>query len=60
MLTVIERARRYVQKCDAAISGQGGHDQTFHVACVLVHGFDLPEGDALTVLQEWNGACSPP
>jgi hypothetical protein len=60
MLTIIERARCYVQKCDRAISGQGGHDQTFHVACQLVHGFDLPDGDALTVLREWNASCVPP
>ena len=39
MLNVIERARRYIAKCLPAISGQGGHDATFHVACVLVHGF---------------------
>jgi len=60
MFPIIERARRYVQKMSPAVSGQGGHNQTFHVAAVLVHGFDLPEGDALTVLQEWNGSCSPP
>ncbi len=60
MLTVIERAQRYVQKCDPAVSGQGGHDRTFHVACLLVHGFDLPDIDALTVLREWNGSCVPP
>lgn len=46
MATVIERARRYVLKCDPAVSGQRGHDQTFHVACILVHGFDLSNNDA--------------
>ena len=60
MPTIIERARRYVLKCDRAVSGQGGHDRTFHVACVLVHGFDLTDADALAVLREWNGGCSPP
>ena len=57
---IIERARRYVAKCPPAISGQGGHDATFHVAAVLVHGFDLSEGDALMLMQGWNASCSPP
>lgn len=60
MITVIERAARYVQKCPGAVSGQGGHDQAFHVAAILVHGFALGEHDALTVLHEWNGSCQPP
>jgi len=60
MLTIIERARRYVQKCPGAICDQGGHNQTFHVAAVLVHGFALGENDALTLLREWNASCQPP
>ena len=60
MLTVIERARKYIAKCPSAISGQRGHDATYHVAAVLVHGFALGEPDALTLLREWNGSCVPP
>jgi len=60
MLSSIERARRYLAKCPAAVSGQGGHDATFHVAAVLVHGFALSEADALMLLREWNGSCVPP
>ena len=60
MLTIIERARRYIANCPPAISGQGGHDATFHVAAVLVHGFALSEADALMLLREWNAACVPP
>src|ERR1035437_2323891 len=60
MLTVIERARKYIAKCPSAISGQRGHDATFHVAAVLVHGFALGEPDALALLREWNGSCVPP
>ena len=59
-LPVIERARRYIAKCPPAISGQGGHDATFHVAACLVHGFALGEPDALAVLSEWNRVCVPP
>jgi hypothetical protein len=58
MVSVIERARRYIAKCAPAISGQGGHDATFHVAAVLVHGFALPENDALMLLREWNVTCA--
>lgn len=61
MLTTIERARRYVQKCNPAISGQGGHNATFHVAAVLGHRFALNDADALALLREWNAvACQPP
>ena len=56
----LERARRYVAKCMPAVSGQGGHDDTFHVACVLVNGFALNEADALTLLLEFNRRCLPP
>ena len=42
-----------------AISGQGGHNATFRVACVLVAGFGLDVGHALPVLQEWNIGCNP-
>jgi len=60
MLTLIELARRYIAKCPPAISGQRGHDATFHVASVLVHGFALSVSDALSLLAEWNGSCAPP
>ena len=59
-LPLVDRARRYIAKCPAAVSGQGGHNSTFHVAAVLVHGFALPESDALMLLREWNGSCVPP
>ena len=32
---VADRARRYVEKMPSAISGSGGHDALFPVACVL-------------------------
>lgn len=60
MINVFERARRYLAKCPPAISGQRGHDQTFHAACVLTNGFALGEGDALQLLHEWNMGCQPP
>jgi hypothetical protein len=60
MLSEIARARRYIAKCELAVSGQRGHDATFYVACLLVHGFALSEADALMLLREWNRSCVPP
>lgn len=58
--SVVERARRYVAMMPAAVSGQGGHNATFRVACVLVLGFALSESEAMAVLSEWNQGCQPP
>ncbi len=54
------RARAYVEKIPGAVSGQNGHDDTFHVACVLVLGFGLSVDDAFPILAEWNQTCRPP
>lgn len=58
--SVQERARRYLAKIPGAVSGQGGHDATFHAACILVKDFDLSVEDATPLLQEWNTTCAPP
>ncbi|MBN2291802.1 MAG: AAA family ATPase [Pirellulales bacterium] len=57
---VIKRARSYITTMPPAISGSGGHNQTFAVACVLVIGFGLEEDDALMLLREYNDRCEPP
>lgn len=59
-LPILERARRYIAKCPPAVSGQGGHNATFHVAAVLVHGFALGDRVSLMLMQEWNQCCQPP
>lgn len=60
-LNPTERAARYLAKLPPAISGAGGHDATFRAACVLLHGFALPEAEALAVLRSWNEThCAPP
>ena len=41
------------------MSGQFGHDRTFHVACVLVLGFNLAPDNAWPVFIEWNQKCEP-
>lgn len=58
---IVERARRYLAKLPPAISGQGGHDATFHAACTLVIGFGLERYQALAQLRDWNEShCQPP
>lgn len=57
---VCERARRYLAKLPAAISGQSGHNVTFHAACVLVLGFELSEQDAIGLMLDYNQRCQPP
>jgi hypothetical protein len=55
------RAAAYLQKCDPAVSGQGGHDQAFKTACKVGPGFDLPPDVALRLIREvWNPTCVPP
>lgn len=56
----MDRARKYLAKVPPAVSGQSGHNATFHAACVLVCGFSLDRAQALQVLCEWNEACQPP
>ena len=58
--SIIERARRYLAAVPPAVSGSGGHDATFHAACVLVHGFGLTVDEARPILHEWNARCLPP
>lgn len=56
----LDRARAYLAKLPPAVSGAGGHNSTFRAACHLVR-FGLADGDAMTLLREWNGThCSPP
>ncbi|MEO6574655.1 MAG: hypothetical protein ABIP89_12500 [Polyangiaceae bacterium] len=57
----IERARRYLDKCDPAIAGSNGHGQTFAVATKMVKGFSLSEDVALDLLwHHYNQRCQPP
>jgi hypothetical protein len=58
-LTLIERARAYVAKIPAAVSGSGGHDATFAVAKALVHDFGLAENAAMVLMEEYNVRCQP-
>ena len=57
---VARRARDYLATMPPAISGQGGHDQTFDAARKLIHGFGLTPEQALPLLHEYNRRCVPP
>lgn len=59
-LKLLERAKKYLEKAEPAVEGQGGDDWTFHVCCILVCRFGLTEAEAWDVVQEWNARCSPP
>ena len=60
-MEAIERAKLYLDACDPAISGQGGHNQTFKTAQALVNGFCLEPDEALNLLKEhYNPRCEPP
>ena len=52
-------ARDIISSLPPAISGQGGHPATFRAACECVR-LGLGDGDALSLLQEFNRRCAPP
>lgn len=57
---IIRRARAYIANIEGAVSGQGGHNQTFRVACVLIVKFGLSIDEAWPLFKEWNESCEPP
>lgn len=58
--SIVGRAARYLAELPPAVSGQGGHNATFHAACTLVLGFGLDREPALALLRQWNESCQPP
>lgn len=56
----LARVRAYLKKVPGAVSGQNGHGATYHVACLLVHGFALSPEQALGPFMDWNTTCVPP
>jgi len=58
---VIERASLYLQECEPATQGAGGHDALLWAARALMVGFELSRSDALSLLwNDFNPRCSPP
>jgi hypothetical protein len=58
--SIIERARRYLDRVPGAVSGEAGHNQTFKTACILVLGFNMGRSESYVLLAEWNKKCNPP
>ena len=59
-LPLIDQARRYLAAMPGAISGNGGHSQTYKGAVALMHGFQLDRAEAIDLMKEYNQRCSPP
>ena len=58
--SVLDRAARYLEKVPPAIAGEGGHNQAFRAACVLIHDFDLSVDEARPLFTGWCNSCQPP
>ena len=59
-MTTAERISRYIGKIPGAVSGNGGHRQTFKFAMVLFNGFGCSEAETLEWLRHYNPKCEPP
>ena len=59
--TAYFRAAKYLAHCPPAISGQGGHTDTFVTCKKLLGNFpELTESDAWELICRWNDGCQPP
>jgi len=55
------RAAAYLDRIPPAISGSGGHSQTYAAATAMVHGFGLDAETAFQLLADrYNPRCEPP
>lgn len=59
-MTLVERARKLLDKHPPAIEGSGGNATTFAAACALVWGFGFTPEEAMSLMLEYNGRCEPP
>jgi putative DNA primase/helicase len=60
-ISIEGRVLAYLAKCEPAISGSGGHNKAFAVACKVGPGFNLSSAETLRLLKaDWNQRCSPP
>ena len=55
----LDLVRRYIERGDVAIEGQGGDDRTYQLCCELANLGLSPDGIA-EVIEPWNAACHPP
>jgi hypothetical protein len=58
---LLRRAAAYLDRIPPAISGSGGHSQTYAAATAMVHGFGLDPEAAFSLLWDrYNPRCQPP
>jgi hypothetical protein len=58
---LLRRAAAYLDRIPPAISGSGGHGQTYAAATAMVHGFGLdPEAAFGLLWDRYNPRCQPP
>lgn len=58
---VLRRAAAYLDRIPPAVSGAGGHPQTYAAATAMVHGFGLDPETAFNLLwTRYNPRCQPP
>ena len=59
--SIVDRAIRYIEATPGAVSGSGGHSQTFVLTCTLIHGFCLGGAVVYSLLEtHYNPKCEPP
>ena len=57
----LTRAAAYLQACEPAVQGEGGHDRLLWAAVAMVHKFRLTDAQAHCILaDEYNPRCTPP
>lgn len=60
-MTEIERAIKYIQTAGGAVSGNGGHNHTFGLACSLFKTFTISGNEVFDLLNQYhNPVCDPP
>ncbi len=59
-MSVVDRARLYLSKCEPAVQGAGGHNKLLWAAKALVVGLQLDDNTAIELLwSNFNPICSP-
>jgi RecA-family ATPase len=58
-MTILERARLWLAATPPAVEHNAGHNHTYYVANVLVHGWGLGANEALGLMRDWNLRCDP-
>lgn len=56
----VRRAAAYIATMGVSVEGNHGDDLGFKVAATLVRDFALDDGEAWSLLSNWNQGCQPP